>query len=452
MPTPRSGTRPLLILFTRVPRSGQVKTRLIPALGPEGAAELHRRMGVHAVLRARRAALRFDFDLEVHVDGPSGTKVAGWLGGGLPVHPQGEGDLGRRMSEALAGAFRRGKGPCVLVGADCPEYDEGTLGQAFSLLRRKAVVLGPARDGGYYLIGLSRFEPALFEEIAWGTESVFQETLERADRLGLSVGLLPEYSDVDGPEDLPVWEAARAREERPPSLSVIIPTLDEEARLPWTLATVLNEPMVEAVVVDGGSSDATCRSVESYGARLVRARRGRAHQQNVGAEEARGEHLLFLHADTLLPPGFGPEVCRALGRTGVAGGAFSFRLDSRRGPLRWVERGANLRSRLFGLPYGDQALFLRAEVFRGLGGFPEQPLLEDLELVWRLRRLGRIVILPLPATTSARRWLTGGLWKTSALHLLAALAWFAGVPAERVSELLSALGYRGGGGTCRSQV
>ena len=427
-----------LIVFTRLPEPGRTKTRLIPALGAEGAAELQRAMSVHTLIRARRAARNLRLTLEVHHAGGEPEAFHDWLGPDLSYRPQAAGDLGQRMAEACSTALADGASSVVVVGTDCPELDEAVLDQAFAELERSDVVLGPARDGGYYLIGLRRAHPELFEGISWGTETVLAETLAAAARMGLEVGRLATLSDVDLPEDLSIWESAgSARAATPVHTSVIIPTLNEAGALAATLAEVVGEPGVEAIVADGGSCDATLGIAEAHGARVVQAGRGRGRQMNAGAAAAAGSILLFLHADTMLPRRFGGMIAEALDAQGVVGGAFRFRLDVRSPGLRLVELGANLRSRWLGLPYGDQALFLRADVFRSLGGYPECPIMEDVVFVRNLRRRGRLRILRQAATTSARRWRQLGAWRTTGLHWAALAAYACGLSPAQIHAWLT---------------
>jgi rSAM/selenodomain-associated transferase 2 len=148
---------------------------------------------------------------------------------------------------------------------------------------------------------------------------------------------------------------------------------------------------------------------------------------NVGAAAATGNILLFLHADTLLPEGYDGQVRGALSRPGAAAGAFALGIDSPLPSLRIMENVANWRSRFLQKPYGDQALFLAAETFRAIGGYPDLPIMEDFELVRRLKKKGRIIVLPAPVTTSARRWLHLGVWKTWFVNQAAITAYFCGI-------------------------
>jgi len=172
---------------------------------------------------------------------------------------------------------------------------------------------------------------------------------------------------------------------------------------------------------------------------------GRARQLQAGLQGTRGETVLFLHADTRLPEGWPAAVEAALARPGVSGGAFRFAFGEPGRPLgslervalRIVERGARWRGALFGLPYGDQALFARRKTLEAIGGIPQVALMEDLDLVQALKKRGRLALLALDAPTSPRRHLEGGVLRTAARHVLAALAWSAGVDRRRLAAWLA---------------
>ncbi len=217
-------------------------------------------------------------------------------------------------------------------------------------------------------------------------------------------------------------------------LSVILPVRDEGRGLAATLDRLTTEPGVEVLVVDGGSSDATLAVARSFaGVRVFSAPPGRARQMNHGAARATAETLLFLHGDTLLGPGFASAIRLALADPATVAGAFRFRLDAAAKKYRALEILVNLRARVLQMPYGDQGLFLGAETFRELGGFPEQPLMEDFELVRRLRRRGRIVLLDEPALTSARRWQRNGLLRLTVIHQLMIAGYLLGVEPQRLA-------------------
>ena len=191
---------------------------------------------------------------------------------------------------------------------------------------------------------------------------------------------------------------------------------------------------VEVWVVDGGSRDATRARAEAAGARVLDSPPGRALQLERGARAAAGEVLLFLHADSRLPRGWARAVRDALRDEGVVGGAFGFAFDAQSPALRFIAFGAWLRNRLFALPYGDQGLFVRRRVLEAVGGVPQTPILEDLELVAAMKRRGRLALLPEPVVTSARRYLAGGPLRTMLRHWGIAARWALGVSPARLAE------------------
>lgn len=193
-----------LLIFTRYPEAGRVKSRLIPALGAEGAQSLHRLMTEHTLQRLDGFA-----GLEVCYDGGGERCMRKWLGNKLSYSPQGEGDLGKRLLRAFSRCFKQGEDKIVVVGTDCPGLTAFHVQEALQLLDDYDVVLGPAVDGGYYLICLGALYEELFVNISWGTSQVLQETLEKAELLGLKTILLEKLADVDRPEDLTVWDAFR---------------------------------------------------------------------------------------------------------------------------------------------------------------------------------------------------------------------------------------------------
>lgn len=191
------------IVFTRYPEPGKTKTRLIPALGEEGAANLHRQMAEHTLAIIREVQNFHLLSVEVHFVGGNSNLMQNWLGADIVYRNQVEGDLGWRMMSAFQTAFNSGMESVVIIGTDCPELTAKIIAQAFDQLNRYDLVLGPATDGGYYLIGLRRLVPELFKGINWGTSEVLRKTVAIAIYLNLAVAYLPPLSDVDRPEDIP---------------------------------------------------------------------------------------------------------------------------------------------------------------------------------------------------------------------------------------------------------
>lgn len=474
-----------ILVFSRYPEPGRVKRRLIPALGPVVAARLQRRMSeevVQVVRRFRENARDNGVEATIRISFTGATAAAfrAWLGDDLEYQRQADGDLGHRMQQAneLAFRYRLAHQSCdgqecgvpvnerrtgdetemaLLIGTDLPGLTEQLLHQAVAKLINHDLVLGPATDGGYYLLGSKAPQPALFQDIAWGGEQVREQTLAAAARLGLRYALLPPLTDIDRPEDLAEVAADPRFAEvfgQPPRLSVIIPTLNESACLADTLAHLRRAaapetdgaplsaadgdyppaPAIEIIVADGGSRDATRDIAARHGAVVIETAGGRAAQLNAGAARARGAWLLFLHADTRPPPDYPRLILQALQDPTVVAGAFRLAIDAPGRALRLVEWGANLRSRLGGLPYGDQGLFLSKRVFEEVGGFAPLPIMEDFQLIRRLGRRGRVVTLPQPVHTAARRWQRYGVLRTFLINQLTVAGFLVGVKPEQLAR------------------
>ncbi|MFN9199223.1 MAG: TIGR04283 family arsenosugar biosynthesis glycosyltransferase [Planctomycetaceae bacterium] len=418
---------PRLLVMTRIPEAGRVKTRLIPALGPEGASQLHEALLRHTL----RQALDVGWATEIWFTGAETfprdafPEAATFL-----PQSQGTGDLGDRLIRAVASACATDANGVVVIGTDCPGLTAGTLRQAAEGLLTHEVVLGPAEDGGYYLIALRQPQPALFTNIEWGTERVLAHTLEKCRGLGLGVQQLAPLADVDEPEDLLVCRRERLAvptvlpELQPGLLSVVIPVKNEARTLPLTVPPLL-QAGCEVIVADGGSDDGTAQVAHELGCRVVLTRPVRGRQLNAGGALARGEWLLFLHADTRLPTSFRTDIPETLAG-GAIMGAFRLRIDAPGWGLRGVAWGANLRSHWLQCPYGDQGLFLRTEAFHRLGGFRPWPLLEDLEFCQRMKRHGPIALAPTAVHTSARRWQHLGVGRTTLINQLVLLRYWWG--------------------------
>ena len=465
-----------LIIFTRYPEPGKTKTRLIPALGAEGAARVQRQLTEHTLRQLgaidKLPSYSGSYSIEVRFAGGNRELMAEWLGPGH-YEPQGEGDLGAKIYEAFATAFAKGIEKVAIVGIDCPDVDASVAIAAFDRLTNHDLVLGPAVDGGYYLIGLRRPIPELFAGISWGTNKVLQQTVDVARKLCLSYSLLPELADIDRPEDLEIladrflFSDSLPKPKIAPKISIIVPALNEAGAIATTLskakaaislpldgegyseaispqdslcrnsanAEEINlETNVEIIVADGGSRDGTVQIARSAGVKVISGPAGRASQMNAGARAACGEILLFLHADTLLPGGFDAMVVRELAREGVVAGAFPLKIDGTGASLRWVEKGVNWRSRFLCLPYGDQAIFIKNKLFWEIGGFPEIPIMEDFALMHRLRRLGKVAIAPAPVLTSPRRWQKLGVLRAILINQLIIIGYLLGVPPARLAR------------------
>jgi len=213
-----------------------------------------------------------------------------------------------------------------------------------------------------------------------------------------------------------------------PTMSIIMPVLDEAPLIGAALQALapLRQRGVEVVVVDGGSRDNTMDLARSLADRVITAPRGRAAQMNAGAEAARGDVLLFLHADTRLPDAADTVVSNGLRASGRAWGRFDVTIEGQSPWLTIIAAAMNRRSRLTGIATGDQAMFLTRDAFQTVGGFPPIPLMEDIALSRALKRVSRPVCLADRATTSGRRWENHGVWRTILLMWRLRLAYFLG--------------------------
>ena len=440
--------RERLIFFTRYPEPGRTKTRLIPHLGAEGAAELQRRMTEHILSRIRHLTATRPVSIEIRYDGGNQELMKDWLGTDYIYSPQHTGDLGRRMGRAFEEAFANGVTAAVIIGSDVPGISLKILYQAFNSLQKEDLTLGPANDGGYYLIGLKQLAskralPKLLTRISWGGASVLEQSVKIAEKMGLKYTLLEKLADVDRPEDLTVWDqiggkcfSAATNQRR---ISVIIPTLNEADNIVSTLKHIQSGENLEIIVVDGGSTDDTVRRVTDMGAIVIHTPTGRARQMNAGAAAASADLILFVHADTRLPQNFDMHIRQAMDGVGVVAGAFELRVDSPILTFRIIERLANWRSRRMQMPYGDQAIFVSASLFRDVGGFRPISIMEDFDLMRRLVKRGRIITLPVAVCTSPRRWLQAGIYRIWFIHQLVIVAYYLGIPPAKIGRLYNRL-------------
>ena len=190
-----------LIIFTRYPEAGLAKTRLIPVIGAAGAAEIHKIMTEETVNIALKTGVKF----EIHFTGVDYRHFKKWLGDRFTYRDQVGECLGQRLSNSIKQAFSEGQKKVAIIGTDCPHITPDHISNAFTLLQKSALVLGPALDGGYYLIGLSNYQPELFRNIKWGSSLVYQQTMAAAHKLNLKITELEKLADIDRPEDLPAW-------------------------------------------------------------------------------------------------------------------------------------------------------------------------------------------------------------------------------------------------------
>lgn len=388
------------MLFVKAPRAGFVKTRLAAKLGDERAVDVYRGM-VQRQLRNIPA----DWPVEIHfTPAEAEDEIRAWLGPGYAYRSQASGDLGRRLRKAFGAAFARDVPCAIAIGGDCPDLDRETFHETVTRLGRAELVLGPATDGGYYLVALRRAQPGLFENIPWSSSHVLTTTLARARLFNLSRELLTPKDDVDDYPSYRRYLDRTARTASPDTLAIIVPTLNEAASIAATLAAATQTfPAAKLIVADGQSSDRTREIAAQFGAQVVITRRGRGRQCRAGAAlAADAAWLLFLHADTLLPAEGGTVFANFVAQPNAQVATFRLSFDRANWFLRagcWFTRFDSVLTR-----FGDQGIVIRRDFYEALGGFPDWPLFEDVALLQRARAASRIHSLPAHVITSARRF------------------------------------------------
>jgi rSAM/selenodomain-associated transferase 2/rSAM/selenodomain-associated transferase 1 len=407
-----------LNLMVKAPEPERAKTRLAPALSSHGAAALARAFLRDALEEWQGVDVQCTLAKTGNFDDSLREELAG-----RPQRSQGEGELGQRLERVLSAALAS-HDVAIVVGTDIPGVGQRELFETQRLLETHDAVLGPAEDGGFYWLALRSCSPGLLSDIPWSDASTCLRTKERLERAGMRVAMLGTRFDVDTPADLTRLGAyLRSHPMSMPhtrkflassangALSIIIPVLNEASKIESLLRSLTRDaPWAEVIVVDGGSEDETLAIASSFkGVSVVRSPPGRARQLNSGAAQAIGGTLLFMHADARLPREGLKQIQELMAKETHVAGAFRLRTRyDESGPRReWVRpflRLADLRSRYSKSPYGDQGLFVRAREFHALGGYPDQPILEDLHLSRALSKRQSLAILPGPMTVSGRRF------------------------------------------------
>ncbi len=433
-----------LIIFCRFPEPGSVKSRLARGIGKRSAARIYEK------LFRRTLGIVQDFQhchpecavfLAVHPP-DSLSRMKPLIPEKWRILPQPDGHLGDKMAETMRFCLRRGHHPVVLIGSDLVDLQVEDLHRAFRTLDTHDTVLGPASDGGFYLIGCRKPPESALMEPTWGTSYVLERTIKHLKKEELSVVLLRRRHDVDRPEDLDIlrrdpWFTSR--------LSVIVPTLREKSRLdPWLDSwlpylwpgdeILLVHATPKAPKPARNCRHGTWKQIFENGVRLrsFSTLRGRGRQLRAGGRHATGNILLFLHDDTTPPPLFAYHARKIAVRREYALGCFQLGFSPTHPGLDMIARWANLRSRIFHLPYGDQAIFCRKSSYEKRGGIQNDHLMEDVELVKRLRREGKLMIIPHRVVTSGRRYLKTGILRTSIKNHFTFFAYLLGTSETRL--------------------
>jgi len=420
--------RRALIIFMRYPEAGKVKSRLASSIGTVEAASVYEKL-VRRTLGVAREFLGGDPEARAFVffsPGKRRREVEAKFHGPWELMTQEGSHLGERMGNADKALRSLGFQQVVLIGSDLPDLDPHDLRNAFEALNRSSSVLGPAADGGFYLIGLAEPCDAVFASATWGTGEVLDRTQELLVRCGLRVLRLRCRSDLDEARDLHLLEGQSLFDDR---LSIVIPTIGFGPHMKRTLAFLQNQiwPGDEIILAQGGMGVGPGIEETPDMIRHVSSPRGRGLQLNAGATAARGTLLFFLHDDSLPPAGFAHAIRRTCMDQAVGLGCFELQFFPTTPSLNLVAGWANFRSRRLRLPYGDQGLFCRREFFERVGGFRRPYLMEDVDFVTRCRRLGEVRVLPMEIRTSSERYLRKGVLRASMQNHMLMLLYLLGV-------------------------
>lgn len=419
-----------VILFTRAPRPGETKTRMMPHLTPVQCARLHTCFlrDIAAQVRVCGADLYVSYtpadgqaELE-RIIGPA----EGWL------LQSGDG-LGERMFGAIEQVLGRGYGACLLMGTDVPELRSRSLQKAFGELETRDAVFGKTEDGGYYLVGMKRPLKEAFSLHAYGHGKVLEETLEEMERAGLKTGFTDTLADMDTPADLRGYRRRMTADAylkksftgrylaRISRISIIIPIYNESGTIEQMIRQLT--PLAgrcEILFVDGGSTDGT---VEKIGPafRVIHSRKGRAWQMNKGARQSSGDVLFFLHCDSELPDHPLERIRRVM--KGYRAGCFGIAFHSWNFFMFTCRVISNHRVKDRKVMFGDQGIFLDRDLFFEAGMFPEIPIMEDYQFSLTLKEMGvRLGMADRRIYTSDRRFPGGTLpklrlmWKMNRLR------------------------------------
>ncbi len=436
-----------IVLLTRYPEVGKVKTRLIPSYGPKGACDLHDAMTRFTISQCQEV----DCNIEVHHFGGSKQDMHSWLNkphqnkkSNMQFIPQVQGHLGDKIFAALKYALNNlydgenldcKRKKVIIIGSDCPDNRSDNLCYALDLLENNDVVIGPSLDGGYYLIGfgtnlsnvrkvndfLSAKINFLFQGIVWGTEFVFATTIQKLKENNFKFALLPAKSDVDF--DFQVSK----------KISVIIPTLNEEDNLNHLLSNFAPAFNVEVIVCDGHSADNTMKIAAKHNVIALSTEANRSKQMIHAVSKSSGEYILFLHADSILPPQWDIHIRSVLLQEKNSLGYFHFGIKENFWTKAIIEWGTNFRCKYFKLPFGDQGLFVRKKDFEQWN-LSAVPILEDVKLVQCAQKHGQIVGLSYTLLTSGRRWFKHGFIRTTIMNHSVLLCAKLGMDLEKIKQ------------------
>ena len=425
-----------ILIFMKYPQAGRVKTRLSKTIGTKKACNIYQK------LVRRTLGIVSDFkhthtetDLFLFYDPPkSETQLRKVYPGPWAFIPQMNGHLGKKMKNAFDHVFKKGYEHAVLIGSDIADMKTSDIEEAFQSLNGDQAVLGPAHDGGFYLIGSSFVINEVFDFPDWSTPSVFERTRCCLHDSAHKIRTLCKRHDIDEENDLIYIDRNPLFQDQ---ISIIIPYLNgtnEAASRADSLEAQL-WPGDEIVLVKGvGPPDLGAKNISTH-TRLVFAPKGRGNQLNRGAKAAQRNILWFLHMDTAPPPNFGYHIRKLTHIRDRVLGCFVLRFNTSSYFLALIGKWSNFRTKYFNLPYGDQGLFCTRDIFEKAGGFKKQFLMEDVDFVRNCKKMGKLLIIPQPIYSSPRRYMTKGVLRASFQNHFLMLLYYLGVNDERLYKL-----------------
>ena len=350
-------------------------------------------------------------------------------------------NLGDRMQHTIAHLRKCGFNQVCIIGSDAPTLPISHILSCQQQLESHDVVLGPALDGGIYLLG-ANLKLADLTTIPWSSHQVFDDLKALLKQQALRIGIGPSWYDVDTIADFKrlkndLEPTTRARKklyhwlEQLPRVSIVIPVLNEGKQIKSLISQLQQlHPIAEIIIVDGGSEDNTWDACDIEGVKRLQIKKAnRAVQMNHGAQLASGNILLFLHADCHLSQAAFTAMIDLFSDDKINGGCFRYHLagSDQNWHYRWINFGVRARVKLFKLAYGDQGYFVRKNIFNDIGAFKVLPLLEDVEWFSRLKKTKNVVILKEKLITSARRIQQRGWIRSSIINNLIVMLYFCGV-------------------------
>lgn len=416
-----------LIIFTRIPEPNKTKTRMMPYLTPDECALLHKSI----LMDISENLIPIMYDIVVFYCGGADVRILKDIFGENVVYKEQRGDdIGVRMRNAIAETIESGYKKVVLVGADIPEIRNEVVENAFTKLDTCDVVIGGTCDGGYYLIGMKQVIDSAFGGVAYGNSIVYEDTIKNIEANAYSIGQVKKAIDLDERGDLVKFYTDTIVNDESTKcpytiafinkilkISIIIPILNEEKNIERIINQLNSlDEEVEIIFVDGGSTDNTLRRIDSKYT-IVHSKKGRGMQLNAGVNEARGDILFFLHADSELPDDAIRQIRQALLKTPI--GCFGIDYHSTNFFMWTCKHISNLRAKYRRLIYGDQGMFIMRNVFLSLGGFKEIPLMEDYDFSLRLKKTQyKVTLTKDRIMTSSRRFPKGTINKLRFMYTM----------------------------------